>query len=86
MKINSLSKINFKGVYLARNFEPNSQYTLACEIAKSLRESGESDKYEKQGKDLLVIPIDDNLVGVKVKKAKISRLTDDNYSRWSGRF
>ncbi|MBQ8476363.1 hypothetical protein IJ531_04800 [bacterium] len=85
MRISAITN-NFKGVYVSRQFEPGEQYNTAQAIAKSLRESGQADEFEHQGKDLYILPMDNGNYAVKVKRTRVDAILNDDFSRWYGNF
>ncbi len=86
MKITGISNTNFKGVYLSTGLAPGKQYELGAQMRDLINKSGLSDTYEKKNKDILIKKAPKNGVSIIVTTKRLSRLLDDNYSRWNGRF
>ena len=85
MKINSIQSNNFKGVYISNSLNPGLQHELAKDLFQFLVKSGISDKFEHEGKDILLTKANEEGVSVVITPLKIQRLLDDNFTRWSGR-
>jgi hypothetical protein len=86
MKISGISNTSFKGVYLSTGLNPGKQYELGAELRDLLNKSGMSDTYEKKNKDILIEKAPHNGVSIIITRKQLSRILDDNYSRWNGRF
>lgn len=86
MQISGVSNASFKGVYLSTGLAPGKQYKLGAELRDLINKSGMGDKYAKEGKDILIDAAPRNGVKIVVTKEQLSRMLDDNYQRWNGRF
>ncbi len=86
MNLSRISNTSFKGVYLSTGLAPGKQYELGAEIRDLLNKSGMADTYEKKNKDILIEKAPHNGISIVITKKQLSRLLDDDYSRWNGRF
>ena len=86
MNISAISSASFKGVYLSTGLNPGKQYELGAELRDLINRSGMGDTYAKKGKDILIDAAPRNGVKIVVTKEQLSRMLDDNYQRWNGRF
>ena len=79
---------NFKGIYLSNALAPGYQRNYAKEIRADFIKCGLDKKYESEGKDILIKPSpnSENEISIKFVPYSVSRILDDNYSRWNGRF
>ncbi len=86
MNISPVSGTSFKGVYLSNSLAPGKQHELGAELRDLINKSGMADTYEKKNKDILIEKAPHNGVSIVITRKQLSRLLDDDYSRWSGKF
>ena len=87
MNILPISTGSFKGVYLSNALAPGYQRDKAKQIKDDFVKCGLDMKYEKDGQDILIEPglNNEQEISIKFVPTSISRVLDDNYSRWNGR-
>ena len=87
MNIRPITCNSFKGIYLSNALAPGYQRDQAKEIMHDFVRTGLDMQYENEGKDILITPSPDDECEIELKFVphSLSRILDDDYSRWNGR-